>query len=105
MALARMREERAMDGLERERRRAQANRDELAERIARLVHADGTAEPLPGLLFRRASAPTELGHGVSYPSFCVIARGAKELLLGDRHYRYDADRYLIASAALPFATR
>ena len=90
---------------EREGRWARANRDELAERIARLVPEDGTAEPLPGLMLRRASAPTELGHGVSYPSFCVIAQGAKEILLGDRHYRYDADHYLIASAALPFATR
>ncbi len=94
-----------MEALERERRWLRSNRDELVERIARLVPADGTAEPLPGVMLRRASAPTELGHGVSSPSFCVIAQGAKELLLGDRHYRYDADRYLIASAALPFATR
>lgn len=94
-----------MDGAERARRRTRENRDELAERIARLVPAEGTVDPLPGLMLRRASAPTELGHGVSYPSFCVIAQGAKELLLGERHYRYDAEHYLIASAALPFATR
>lgn len=85
--------------------RAQANRDQLAERIARLVPVDGTDEPLPGVLLRRASAPTELGHGVSSPSYCVIAQGSKEILLGESHYRYDPAHYLITSAALPIATR
>jgi len=84
---------------------AQSSRDELVARIARLVPEDGRAEPLAGLLLRRASAPTELGHGVSYPSFCVIAQGSKEILLGESHYRYDPAHYLITSAALPFATR
>ena len=68
---------------------AQASRDELAERIARLVPEDGTAEPLPQVKLRRGSAPTELGHGVSSPSFCVIAQGSKEILLGESHYHYD----------------
>ena len=90
---------------EREAQRAQASRDELVERIARAVRDDGTAEPLDGLLLRRASAPTELGHGVSSPSFCVIAQGSKEVLLGDRRYRYDPAHYLIATAALPVASR
>jgi AraC-like DNA-binding protein len=56
-------------------------------------------------MLRRASAPTEMGHGVSYPSFCVIAQGSKEILLGESRYRYDPARYLITSAALPIATR
>ena len=56
-------------------------------------------------MLRRASAPTELGHGVSSPSFCVIAQGSKEVLLGDRRYRYDPAHYLIATAALPVASR
>src|SRR5437867_198167 len=90
---------------EREAQRVQAAREELVERLARAVRDDGTATPLDGLLLRRASAPTELGHGVSYPSFCVIAQGSKEILLGESHYRYDPAHYLITSAALPFATR
>jgi AraC-like DNA-binding protein len=90
---------------EREVRWTQASRDELVERIARLVPQDGPDERLPGVLLRRASAPTELGHGVSYPSFCVIAQGSKEILLGESHYRYDPTHYLITSAALPIATR
>ena len=90
---------------ERELQRAQASRDELVERLARAIREDGTATPLPGLLLRRASAPTELGHGMSYLSFCVIAQGAKEILLGEERYRYDPAQYLIATAALPIATR
>src|SRR5215211_2660526 len=90
---------------EREVQRAQASREELVERLARAIREDGTATPLPGLLLRRASAPTELGHGMSYPSFCVIAQGAKEILLGEERYRYDPAHYLITTAALPTATR
>lgn len=90
---------------EREAQRAGAARDELVERIARTIRDDGTVEPLPGLRYRRASAPVELGHGVSYPSLCVTAQGSKEVLLGERRYRYDPSCYLIASAALPIASR
>ena len=90
---------------EREVDRAQANREELVERLARAIRDDGTAEPLAELMLRRASSPTELGHGVSYPSFCVIAQGSKEILLGDHRYRYDPAHYLIATTALPIASR
>src|SRR5918998_1269626 len=89
----------------REARRAQASRDELVERIARAIRQDGTVEPLEGLHLNRSSSPTELGHGVSYPAFCVIAQGSKEILLGDHRYRYDPAHYLITSAALPVAVR
>src|SRR5579859_4528117 len=84
---------------------AQASREELVERLRRAICDDGTAEPLPGLRLRRASTPTGLGHGVSFPSFCVIAQGSKELLLGDSRYRYDPAQYLISTAALPIASR
>src|ERR671910_2892692 len=90
---------------EREAHRAQASRDELVERIARAIREDGTVEPLEGLHLNRSSSPTELGHGVSFPAFCVIAQSSKEILLGDHRYRYDAAHYLITTAALPIAGR
>src|ERR687897_1179678 len=90
---------------EREARRAQAARDELAERVARAVGEDGAVEGPGGLRLLRQSSPTPKEHGVSSPAFCVIAQGSKEVLLGDDCYRYDADRYLITAAALPIATR
>jgi AraC-like DNA-binding protein len=90
---------------EREMQRAQASREELVERLTWAIRDDGTTEPLPELRLRRASAPTGLGHGVSFPSFCVIAQGSKELLLGDSLYRYNPAQYLISTAALPIASR
>ena len=35
----------------------------------------------------------------------MIAQGSKEILLGDSRYRYDPAHYLIATAALPIASR
>ncbi len=89
----------------REEYRLQASRDELIERLARAIREDGTAEPLPGLQLRRASAPTELGHGVSFSAFCVIAQGSKEIRLGDSRYRYDPSHYLVVTAELPYAAQ
>jgi AraC-like DNA-binding protein len=83
----------------------QANREELAERIGRAVHVEGTVEAPGGLRLRRASSPTELAHGVSFPALCVVVQGSKEVLLGDDCYRYNANRYLVAAAALPIASR
>jgi len=51
--------------------RAQANRDELTERIAQAIRHDGTIEPLKGLHFNRASSPSECLHSVSIPAFCA----------------------------------
>lgn len=90
---------------ERERRRQEDNHAELVECVARAIESDGTVEPLPGLMLRRASEPTPLGHGTSYPSLCVIAQGSKEILLGENRYLYNSTHYLIAAASLPIATR
>lgn len=84
---------------------AEASRNELVARIARAMPDAGRGEPLPGLQLVRASAPTPMGHGTSYPSFCVIAQGSKEILLGEQRYRYDPAHYLITTAELPMATR
>jgi AraC-like DNA-binding protein len=89
----------------REGQTAQTSSDELVDRLAWALRDEGTAEPMEGLRLRRASGPTELGHGVSYPCFCVIAQGSKEVLLGDHRYRYDPAHYLIATTALPIASR
>jgi AraC-like DNA-binding protein len=91
--------------LEDEARKARASREELIARLAQVIHDDGMIEPLDGVRLRRASAPTEIGHGVSDPSFCVIAQGSKEILLGDKRYWYDSAHYLIATTALPIASR
>src|SRR5438093_889160 len=79
------------------------SRDELAERIARHVAEDSSGEAAPGLFLYRFSSPTGPRYGVTEPSFCVIAQGSKEVLLGKERYRYDASHYLLVSAELPVA--
>ncbi|HEY6406646.1 MAG TPA: AraC family transcriptional regulator [Ktedonobacteraceae bacterium] len=86
---------------EREAQRVQANREELVERIARTMRADGTVQPLGGLHLSRSSVPLKPLHSVLEPSVCVIAQGSKEVLLGDSRYRYDPSHYLLATVELP----
>ena len=86
---------------ERDAPRMQANREELVERIARAVPEDGSAQPLEGLHLYRISLPLGQVHSVVKPSFCVIAQGSKEILLGDSRYRYDPSHYLITTVELP----
>src|SRR4028119_891350 len=89
----------------READRAQANRDELTQRIAQAIGHDGTIEPLKGLHFYRSSSPSECVHGVSIPAFCAIAQGSKEVLLGNDRYLYDPLHYLLATVELPVASQ
>jgi AraC-like DNA-binding protein len=91
--------------VEREAHRAQANRDELVERIARAVREDGTVEPLPGLRLHRSSWPKAPAHSVSDPAFCVIAQGSKEVFLGNERYQYDPAHYLLFTAELPIVSQ
>ncbi|HEY9638447.1 MAG TPA: AraC family transcriptional regulator, partial [Coleofasciculaceae cyanobacterium] len=81
----------------READRAQANREELTQRIAQAIRTDGTIESLKGLHFYRTSSPSECIHSVSIPSFCVIAQGNKEVLLGSERYQYDPMHYLLGT--------
>ena len=86
---------------EREAQRAQANREELGERIAQAVRADGTIQPLPGLHLSRASVPRERISSVVDPSLCIIAQGSKEVLMGNSRYQYDPYHYLLTTVQLP----
>jgi AraC-like DNA-binding protein len=81
--------------------RTQADREELADRIARALPHDGTVQPQPGLHFRRHSGPTEPVHAFGEPAFCVIAQGSKEIQLGGDNFRYDPAHYLITTVGLP----
>jgi AraC-like DNA-binding protein len=90
---------------EREVRVAQSGREELAECVTQAVREEGILDLPGGLRLLCASSPTELGHGVSFPAFCMVAQGSKEVLLGDDLYRYDANNYLITAASLPIASR
>lgn len=86
---------------ERETQRMRDQREELAERIARAIQADGTTEPLPGLHLYRHSAPMETAPSTVEPSLCVVAQGSKEFLLGESRYRYDPAHHLLTTVELP----
>lgn len=100
-----MSKEITMSSMNRETQRAQANREELVERVARAVRADGTVEPLPGVRLHRTSAPKEPLHNVFDPAFCVIAQGSKELHLGEERYRYDPYHYCLGTVELPVVSQ
>jgi hypothetical protein len=76
-------------------------------RLASLISAhtpyDGSFELcIPGVYVASASRTnTELVHGVAKPSLCIIAQGAKSVMLGQEAYEYDASRMLIFSIDLP----
>src|SRR5215207_383882 len=89
----------------RDTRRMQADREELAERIARTQPRDGSASPQPGVNVARFARPTELHHGFLEPCFCVIAQGAKTLTLGEDVFRYDPARYMIATVGVPMTAQ
>ena len=78
-------------------------------RLASLIsdHApnDGRFElRIPGLYaFRYSRTNTELMHAVSRPALCIVAQGAKSVMLGQEVYEYDASRMLIPSLDLPIA--
>ena len=86
---------------ERELLQMQANREEMVERIKRAVPEDGHAQPLEGLYLFHSSVPRVHMHTLAVPSFCVIAQGSKEIMVGESVYRYDPFHYLISTVELP----
>lgn len=77
----------------------------LAELL--LAHApyDGTFTlRCPALKILRASRPRkELSHGLHEAALCIVAQGAKRVLLGQESYEYDASHILVASVDVPVA--
>jgi AraC-like DNA-binding protein len=80
----------------------EAQRAELADRIARNVPGDGLhASVVPALALIQASEPSQPLPTVYHPSLCVVVQGRKRALLGDEVYVYDPLNYLVVSMTLP----
>jgi AraC-like DNA-binding protein len=78
----------------------------LASAIERQTAADGAYDTaVPALRLSRFSAPSDLVALVYEPSLCVVAQGAKEVLLADERYRLDPAQSLLVSVDLPVAAR
>ncbi len=76
--------------------------DALAKSIARWADKpDRVFTAVPGLSLFRRDEPTPPLSGLYEPSICLIAQGAKRVLLGDDSFVYDARHFLITSVHLP----
>jgi hypothetical protein len=74
----------------------------LAASIARWTdQSDRIETAIPGLALWRRIEPTQPTSGMYEPSICLIAQGAKRVMLGDDAYVYDPQHFLITSVDLP----
>jgi AraC-like DNA-binding protein len=80
--------------------------DRLAAAVGRHTAADGVYHTaVPGLMLARRSARSDLAVAVYEPCLCVVAQGAKEVILEGEAYRYDPAHSLLVSVDLPVAAR
>jgi AraC-like DNA-binding protein len=74
--------------------------------VERHIDSDGTHETeVAGLALYRASSPSEHDATVYEPCLCVVAQGAKEVLVGGETFRYDPSHSLLVSVDLPATSR
>jgi AraC-like DNA-binding protein len=80
---------------------------ELARLIAAYAPHDGSFDlPIPGLHASRLSRVNkECVHALSVSSLCIVAQGAKTVIVGDEVFEYDASRMIAFSVALPVAAQ
>ncbi|MBR9822413.1 MAG: AraC family transcriptional regulator [Rhodobacteraceae bacterium] len=77
---------------------------ELLEVIDRHARYDFETE-IPGLKVVRSDYPTELGHWLYQPSFGVVARGEKQLMLAETAFDYRAGESLVCAADVPVTSQ
>jgi AraC-like DNA-binding protein len=79
----------------------------LASCIAAYAPHDGSFQMrVPGLQVSRFSRINgECVHALRLPSLCIIAQGAKTVIVGQEVYEYDAPRMIVFSVALPVAAQ
>ena len=74
----------------------------LGKSIARWTDkSDRVETAIAGLTLYRRDEPSEPISIMYEPRICVVAQGAKRVLLGDETYVYDAQHFLITSVGLP----
>jgi AraC-like DNA-binding protein len=75
----------------------------LAGLVGEYTPHDGLFELcIPGVYaIRRSQVTTELLHATVRPALCIVAQGAKRIMLGQEVYHYDPSHMLIFSVDLP----
>lgn len=78
-------------------------RAKLSELISRYTPHDGYFDlPLPGVHLLRVSAEEKHpSRAVTKPGMCIVAQGAKRVLLGDDVFEYDNSRMAVYSTEVP----
>lgn len=78
-------------------------RAKLSELISRYTPHDGFFDlPLPGVHLLRVSAEEKHpARTVTKPGMCIVAQGAKRVLLGDDVFEYDNSRMAVYSTEVP----
>ena len=84
-------------------RRIETAREEIVERMSRLLPEDGRIDVLSGLVLIRSSVPAEPVQSIYQPAFCFVAQGRKRASVGGEVFLYDPFHYLIYTVDLPVA--
>ena len=88
-----------------------ARREPDTAKLARLIsvyapYDDSFELRVPGLHASRYSRiNAECFHTLRLPSLCMVAQGAKTVIVGQDVYEYDASRMIVFSVALPVASQ
>jgi AraC-like DNA-binding protein len=79
----------------------------LARRIAAYAPHDGSFPlRIPGVYTSRFSRVNAgCAHVLRLPSLCIVAQGAKTVIVNDEVFEYDASRMIVFSVALPVAAQ
>ncbi|KQZ44765.1 AraC family transcriptional regulator [Duganella sp. Root1480D1] len=74
----------------------------LADSIAQWTEdVEDYQSPIANLYLYRRNEPTTPHVCLVEPSIVMVAQGAKQLVIGDQSYRYDAQRFMVTSLNLP----
>lgn len=61
--------------------------------------------PIDGLKVGRADLPSEVGHSIYQPSFGLVGRGVKEMMIAETPFRYAAGESLLCAADVPVTSQ
>ncbi|WP_426338617.1 AraC family transcriptional regulator N-terminal domain-containing protein [Pseudoduganella sp. S-14] len=74
----------------------------LAEAIAQWTEdAEDYQSPIANLYLYRRNEPTPPNVCLVEPGIVMVAQGAKQLVIGEQCYRYDAQRFMVTALNLP----
>jgi AraC-like DNA-binding protein len=83
--------------------RIETAREEIVERMSRLLPEDGKIDVFSDLHLIRSSVPAKPVQSIYQPAFCFVAQGRKRASVGGEVFLYDPFHYLIFTVDLPVA--